>query len=75
MVKAESEVVLLPSFVFASILCILMTHAAVQLCGGYCCQIGCFFHCILRPVYSMFRPVFTWKALWKSATRLNEVKV
>ena len=54
MVEAESEVMLLPSFAFASMLCILMTHAAVALCGGWCCQIGCFSRYILRPVYSVF---------------------
>ena len=36
MVEAESEVVLLPSFVFASMLHMLMTHVAVRLCGGCC---------------------------------------
>ena len=35
--KAESVVVLLSSFVFISMLCILMTHA-VRICGGWCCQ-------------------------------------
>ena len=38
MVEAESEVVLLPSFVFASMLHMLMTYAAVRLCDGWCCQ-------------------------------------
>ena len=38
MVEAESEVVLLPSFVFASMLHMLMTYAAVRLCGGCCCH-------------------------------------
>ena len=48
-VKAESEVVLLPlSIFFASM---LMMHAAVRLCGGWCCQIGCFSRYRLRPVY------------------------
>ena len=46
MVEEVSEVVLLPPFVFASMLRILTTHAAVRLCGGWCCQIGCFFHYI-----------------------------
>ena len=50
MVEAESEVVLLPSFVFVSMLHILMMHAAVQLCGGWCCQI----RYVLRPVYAPF---------------------
>ena len=44
MVEAESEVVLLPLFVFASKLRILMTHAEVRLCGGY----------ILRPIHGVF---------------------
>ena len=38
MVAAESEVVLLPSFVFASMLHMLMTYAVVRICGGWCCQ-------------------------------------
>ena len=38
MVAAESEVVLLPSFVFASMLHMLMTYAVVRLCGGWCSQ-------------------------------------
>ena len=54
MVEAESDVVLLHSFVFVSMLSMLMTHAAVQLCGGWCCQIVFFFHYILRTVYGVF---------------------
>ena len=36
MVVAKTEVVLLPSFVFASMLSMLMMYAVVQLCGGWC---------------------------------------
>ena len=68
--KAESEVVLLPLFVFASMLRILMMPVAVQLCGGWCCQV--IFRYILRPVFS---PFFTWRALRESGTLLNEVKL
>ena len=53
MVEAESEVVRLLSFVFISVLRILMTHAVVQLFGGWGCQIGYFFHYILRPDYGV----------------------
>ena len=52
MVKAESEVVLLPSFVFAPMLLILMTHGAVRLCAGWCCQI--FFPLHNNAVYGVF---------------------
>ena len=54
MVEAESEEVLLSSFVFVSLLRILMAHAAVRLRGGCCCQMWCFPCYVLRPVYSVF---------------------
>ena len=75
MVEAESEVVLLPSFVFVSMLRILVMHAMVPLCGGWCYQIGCFFPlnitACLQCVLAGFSPRGLDGKLALSWTKLN----
>ena len=70
--EAESEVVLLSSFVFASMLRMLMTQRCDSAVAGVA-SYWVFFLYIVRPVSTVcFSRVFAWKPRWKFGTLLNE---
>ena len=77
MKRPESEVVMLPSFGFSSMLRILMTHVAVWLCGGWCWVFSLLhIKTCLQCVLAGFSPgrLYGNLALLKGVTKLNCVR-